>query len=116
MQLPEEEKLSHPKSYLLSTLCILLGGRIAEELQFNDITTGAGNDIDRASDLARKMVCEWGMSEEIGTIFFRADPAMGQGPLISQVTAEKIDHAVEDIIRTAYGKAKKDTHGQQQDP
>lgn len=107
MQLPEEEKLSHPKSYLLNTLCILLGGRIAEELEFSDMTTGAGNDIDRVSDMARKMVCEWGMSDEIGTISFRGDPAMGQGPLISQATAEKIDHAVEEIVSTAYNTAKK---------
>ncbi|MCB2182046.1 MAG: ATP-dependent zinc metalloprotease FtsH [Desulfobulbaceae bacterium] len=107
MQLPEEEKLSHPRSYLLNNLCILLGGRIAEEIEFKDMTTGAGNDIDRASNMARKMVCEWGMSEEIGTISFKGDPAQGgQGPLISQKTAEKIDRAVESLIAQAYSTAK----------
>ncbi|MFH1214900.1 MAG: ATP-dependent zinc metalloprotease FtsH [Pseudomonadota bacterium] len=108
MQLPEEEKLSHSKSYLFSTLCILLGGRIAEEIEFGDITTGAGNDIDRVSDLARKMVCEWGMSEEIGTITFKASsPAAGQpGPIISETTAVKIDSAVKSLISAAYDKAK----------
>ncbi|OKY76587.1 MAG: cell division protein FtsH [Desulfobulbaceae bacterium DB1] len=108
MQLPEEEKLSHSKSYLFTTLCILLGGRIAEEIEFGDITTGAGNDIDRVSDLARKMVCEWGMSEEIGTITFKASsPAAGQpGPIISETTAVKIDSAVKSLIASAYDKAK----------
>ncbi len=106
MQLPEEEKLSHPRSYLLTTLSILLGGRIAEELEYNDMTTGAANDIDRVSDMARKMVCEWGMSEEIGTLSFKGDPSTGQGPLISQNTAEKIDSAVQSLVSSAYEKAK----------
>ncbi|MEW6519454.1 MAG: ATP-dependent zinc metalloprotease FtsH [Thermodesulfobacteriota bacterium] len=109
MQLPEEDKLSHAKSYLFNNLCILLGGRIAEELAFNDVTTGAGNDIDRVSDLARKMVCEWGMSEEIGTITFKAaSPAPGYpGPLISEATAKEIDGAVKSLINSAYDTTKK---------
>lgn len=106
MQLPEEEKLSYPKSHLITTLSILLGGRIAEELEFDDMTTGASNDIDRASDMSRKMVCEWGMSKEIGTISFKGDPATGQGPLISQKTAEKIDAAVQELVTSAYERAK----------
>ncbi len=108
MQLPEEEKLSHSRSYLFTTLCILLGGRIAEEIEFGDITTGAGNDIDRVSDLARKMVCEWGMSEEIGTITFKAaSPAPGYpGPIISESTAIKIDSAVQSLIASAYARSK----------
>ncbi|MFZ5759085.1 MAG: ATP-dependent zinc metalloprotease FtsH [Thermodesulfobacteriota bacterium] len=108
MQLPEEEKLSHSRSYLFTTLCILLGGRIAEEIEFGDITTGAGNDIDRVSDLARKMVCEWGMSEEIGTITFKAaSPAPGYpGPIISESTAIKIDNAVQSLIASAYARSK----------
>jgi cell division protease FtsH len=109
MQLPEEDKLSHSKSYLFNNLCILLGGRIAEEIAFGDITTGAGNDIDRVSDLARKMVCEWGMSEEIGTITFKAaSPAPGYpGPIISEATALKIDGAVKALINSAYDMTKK---------
>jgi len=109
MQLPEEDKLSHSKSYLFNNLCILLGGRIAEEIAFGDITTGAGNDIDRVSDLARKMVCEWGMSEEIGTITFKAaSPVPGYpGPIISEATALKIDDAVKALINSAYETTKK---------
>ncbi|MEW6290959.1 MAG: ATP-dependent zinc metalloprotease FtsH [Thermodesulfobacteriota bacterium] len=109
MQLPEEDKLSHSKSYLFNNLCILLGGRIAEEVAFGDITTGAGNDIDRVSDLARKMVCEWGMSEEIGTMTFKtASPAPGYpGPIISEATAVKIDDAVKGLINSAYSTTSK---------
>jgi len=109
MQLPEEDKLSHSKSYLFNNLCILLGGRIAEEIALGDITTGAGNDIDRVSDLARKMVCEWGMSEEIGTITFKAaNPAPGYpGPIISEATALKIDGAVKSLVNSAYDTSKK---------
>jgi len=109
MQLPEEDKLSHSKSYLFNNLCILLGGRVAEEIALGDITTGAGNDIDRVSDLARKMVCEWGMSEEIGTITFKtASPAPGYpGPIISEATALNIDGAVKTLVNSAYETSKK---------
>ncbi len=66
MQLPEGDRHGYSKNYLLNNLAVLLAGRGAESLIFGDITTGAGNDIERASKLARKMVCEWGMSESIG--------------------------------------------------
>ncbi len=66
MQLPEGDRHGYSRSYLLNNLAVLLSGRVAEDLVFGDITTGAGNDIERASKLARKMVCEWGMSESIG--------------------------------------------------
>jgi cell division protease FtsH len=66
MQLPMDEKYTHARGYLLNSIAILFGGRVAEKLIFNEITTGAGNDIERASELARKMVCEWGMSDELG--------------------------------------------------
>jgi len=69
-QLPIDDKYTHAKSYLLNNLRIFLGGRVAEELVFNEITTGAGNDIERASNMARKMVCEWGMSEKLGPLTF----------------------------------------------
>lgn len=109
MQLPQEEKYSHQRSYLFNNLCILLGGRIAEEIEFGDITTGAGNDIDRVSDMARKMVCEWGMSEDIGPMTFRAaDPATGHpGPIVSEATAVKIDEAVKSLVLAAYDNAKR---------
>ena len=65
-QLPIDERHTQPKSYILSMLAVLMGGRAAEELILKDITTGAGNDIERATDIARRMVCDWGMSENWG--------------------------------------------------
>ncbi len=70
MQLPIDDRHSYSKEFLYNTLAILLGGRVAEELIFKSVTTGAGNDIERATDLARKMVCEWGMSEKLGPLTF----------------------------------------------
>ncbi|MCP4715503.1 MAG: ATP-dependent zinc metalloprotease FtsH, partial [Deltaproteobacteria bacterium] len=67
-QLPTDEKHTYPREFLLNNIAILLGGRVAEELIFNEVTTGAGNDIERATDMARKMVCEWGMSDELGPL------------------------------------------------
>ena len=69
-QLPEDEKHNYQKKYLLGRLDILMGGRSAEKLIFNDTSTGAGNDIATATDIARKMVCEWGMSDKIGPLTF----------------------------------------------
>ncbi|MFW5906623.1 MAG: ATP-dependent zinc metalloprotease FtsH, partial [Desulfobia sp.] len=69
-QLPSVEHYTHAKSYLLNNLCILLGGRVAEQLIMGEITTGSGNDIERATDLAHKMVCEWGMSDDMGPVTF----------------------------------------------
>ncbi len=66
MQLPEEDRHGYSKNYLRNNLVVLLAGRMAEELVMDDITTGAGNDIERATKMARKMVCEWGMSDKIG--------------------------------------------------
>ena len=65
-QLPQDEKYTYASKYLLNNLVILFGGRVAEELVFKQITTGAGNDIEKATDLARRMVCEWGMSDKLG--------------------------------------------------
>ena len=70
MQLPTDDRHSYSKEFLYNTLAILMGGRVAEELVFQHVTTGAGNDLERATDLARKMVCEWGMSEKLGPITF----------------------------------------------
>jgi len=69
-QLPLDDRHNYSKSYIRSQLCVLLGGRAAEKLIFNELTTGAGNDIERATELARKMVCEWGMSEKLGPLTF----------------------------------------------
>jgi cell division protease FtsH len=106
-QLPIEEKHTHSKGYLISRMCILLGGRAAEELVFEDITTGAGNDIEQATALARKMVCEWGMSDMGPLTFGKKEEQIFLGREISQHrdysedTAIKIDKEVKDIVMTA---------------
>ena len=69
-QLPQDEKYTYDSAYLLNNLVILFGGRVAEELVLKQVTTGAGNDIEKATDLARRMVCEWGMSEKLGPMTF----------------------------------------------
>jgi len=108
MQLPQEEKYSQDRTFLNNNLCTLLGGRLAEEIVFSEVTTGAGNDIERASDIARRMVCEWGMSEVIGTLTFRpADPLHGQpGQIMSEATAQIIDAEVKKLVSAAYDRAK----------
>ncbi len=105
MQLPIDEKHTHARRFLLNTISILFGGRVAEKIIFDEITTGAGNDIERASELARKMVCEWGMSDELGPLAYgKKEEQIFLGREISQHrdysedTARKIDDAVKKII------------------
>jgi len=69
-QLPIDEKHTYPKDYLMNNVAIMMGGRAAEELVLNRQTTGAGNDIENSTEIARKMVCEWGMSEKLGPLAF----------------------------------------------
>ncbi|NOQ46101.1 MAG: cell division protein FtsH, partial [Desulfobulbaceae bacterium] len=103
MQIPEADKYSFPCTYLFDKICILLGGRIAEELIYEEFSTGCANDIERVSEIARRMVCEWGMHEDIGPIVFKNPDQPGLfGPTISEKTAETIDAAVKDIIDRAY--------------
>jgi cell division protease FtsH len=111
MQLPMDEKYTHARGYLLNSIAILFGGRVAERLVFNEITTGAGNDIERASELARKMVCEWGMSEELGPLAYGKKEEhiflgreIAQHRDYSEQTAQKIDAAVKQIIVEANDK------------
>jgi cell division protease FtsH len=108
MQLPEEERNSQDRTFLNNTLRTLLGGRIAEEIVFNEMTTGAGNDIERVSDIARRMVCEWGMSPAVGPMTFKAsDPLNGQpGQIMSEETARLIDNEVKKLVQAAYDDAK----------
>ncbi len=108
MQLPTEERYTHSRKFLEHSLCILFGGRVAEKLIFDEITTGAGNDIERASDMARKMVCEWGMSEELGPLTFGKKEEqiflgreIGQRRDFSEDTARRIDDEVYKIIKIA---------------
>ncbi len=111
--LPIEEKHSYSKTYIFSKLLHLFGGRVAEEIIFNDVTTGASNDIERATDIARKMVCEWGMSEDIGPIHYGVkndNPFLGKEltrtTSISEEIGKKIDGAVQKIIFTALEKTR----------
>ena len=111
-QLPIDEKHTHPKAYLLNSIVIFLGGRAAEELVLKDLTTGAGNDLERATELARKMVCEWGMSEELGPLTFgkREEQIFlgrefAQHRDYSEETAVKIDEAIRKVIETSHNQA-----------
>ncbi len=110
--LPIDEKHNYSREYLLDQLGILLGGRIAEEITMGSITTGAGNDLERATDLARRMVCEWGMSDSMGPLTFgKKEEQIFLGREISQHqdysedTALKIDQEVKRFITGAYTRA-----------
>jgi len=112
-QLPEDDRYMHTKEYLLGRLAVLMGGRAAEELVFDRLTTGAGNDISRATDITRKMVCSWGMSSKIGPLFFgKKDDAVFLGKEISsskdysEKTAVMIDEEIKTIVSNSYKKAK----------
>ncbi len=113
MQLPAEDKYSHTKEYLDATITVMMGGRIAEEKFLGHMTTGAGNDIERATDMARKMVCEWGMSEMGPLTFGRPEQEIflgrdfGRTQDYSESTANQIDAEVKRIVTSAYDRAKK---------
>jgi cell division protease FtsH len=111
--LPVDEKHTYPKEYLLAQLVMLLGGRVAEELVFNQMTTGAGNDIERATHLARMMVCEWGMSEKMGPLTFgKQEDQIFLGRELSthrdfsEDTAQKIDEEIRSLVVGAHDRAK----------
>ncbi|MEK6525388.1 MAG: ATP-dependent zinc metalloprotease FtsH [Nitrospirota bacterium] len=114
MQLPTDDRHNFSKEFLYNTLAILLGGRVAEELVLNHITTGAGNDLERATDLARKMVCEWGMSEKLGPLTFgKKNEEIFLGREIathrdfSEQVAIEIDHEVKRLVTENYERAKR---------
>ena len=109
MQLPIDDKHSYSKEFLYNTLSILFGGRVAEELIFKSVTTGAGNDIERATELARKMVCEWGMSEKLGPLTFGKKEEevflgrdFGSKRDFSEQVALEIDKEVKRLVVEAY--------------
>lgn len=113
-QLPEEERFTRNKEYLLSNLAILMGGRAAEKIALDQVTTGASNDIERATALARKMVCEWGMSDSMGPLSFgKKDEQVflgrefHQAQELSEGTAQEIDSEVRRIVTDAYSTAVK---------
>jgi cell division protease FtsH len=111
MQLPEEDRHGYSRSYLRNNLVVLLGGRVAEEIIFDDITTGASNDIERVTKLARKMVCEWGMSEAVGTLAIGEtgeEVFIGrewvQNKNFSEDTARLVDSEVKRIVEEAHSR------------
>jgi cell division protease FtsH len=111
MQLPIDDKHSYNKEYLLAQLAILMAGRIAEEKYMHHMTTGAGNDIERATDMARKMVCEWGMSELGPLSFGKKEEQIFLGREIAQhrdyseETAIRIDEQVKKLVQGGYNTA-----------
>ncbi len=106
-QLPEEDRYTYTKDYLLDKLCVLFGGRVAEELALGTISTGAGNDIERATEIARKMVTEWGMSDRIGPIAVRTKEQFGEpSEMVSEDMKRLIDREVKRIIKEAYEKTR----------
>jgi cell division protease FtsH len=113
MQLPVDDRHTYSKTYLQNNLAVLFGGRAAEEIVFNSITTGAGNDIERATAMAKRMVCEWGMSEEFGPmalgkkddeVFLGRDMAHIKD--YSEETAKLIDLEVKRILGDSYSRAR----------
>src|SRR6266516_2943203 len=113
MQLPEDDKHTYTREYLEAMLAVLMGGRSAEEIFLGHITTGAGNDIERATEIARNMVCEWGMSELGPLAYGKKDEAIFLGREIAQHrdysedTAIQIDKEVKRIVNGGYERAKK---------
>ena len=112
MQLPIDDKHNYTKDYLETTIAIMMGGRIAEEMFLNQMSTGAGNDIERATELARKMVCEFGMSDLGPLTFGKKEEQIFLGREISQhrdyseATAIKIDDEVRRLVQKGYDSAK----------
>ena len=111
MQLPIDDKHTYTKTYLEGTLTVLMGGRCAEEIFLGHITTGAGNDIERATDISRKMVCDWGMSSLGPLAYGKKEEAIFLGREIAQHrdysedTAIRIDQEVHRIVTAAYNNA-----------
>ena len=112
-QLPVDDRYTYPREFLHNTIAVLLGGRAAEELVLKHMTTGAGNDIERATELARKMVCEWGMSDKIGPLAYgKKDEEIFLGKEIvrhrdySESTAVEIDTEIKETVIKNYERAK----------
>tara|TARA_B100000745_G_scaffold4805_2_gene4023 strand:- start:20 stop:1234 length:1215 start_codon:yes stop_codon:yes gene_type:complete len=113
MQLPEEDRYSHNREYLLARISVLMGGRIAEEIFMEQMTTGAANDFEHSTDLAQKMVQRWGMSDSLGPRVFgdnESEVFMGRDLVthrnLSNATAEEVDKEVSRIIAEQYDRAR----------
>ncbi len=114
MQLPEEDRYSYTKEYLMSQIAILFGGRVAEEVFMNQMTTGASNDFERATDLARKLVTRFGMTTELGPVIYgenESEVFLGRSVTstkhVSEATMQKIDETIRNILETQYSLAVK---------
>jgi cell division protease FtsH len=113
MQLPSEDKYSYTKEFLDSTITVMMGGRIAEEVFIGHMTTGAGNDFEKATEMAHKMVCEWGMSSLGPLTFGKPDQEiflgrdLGRRADYSEATAIQIDNEIKRIVTTAYEHGRK---------
>ena len=112
MQLPMDEQHTYQRNYLINSLAILMGGRCAEEICLGEMTTGAGNDIERATEMARKMVCEWGMSEKMGPLTYGAKEEQvflgkdfSSQKNFSDQTAKLIDQEVKTLVMGGYTRA-----------
>ncbi len=112
-QLPLEDKYTYSKDYIEAELAVMMGGRLAEEICLGRITTGASNDFEKATEMARRMVCEWGMSELGPTSFGRPEGEVFLGrdfsrqPDYSEDTARKIDNEVNRIVTASFNRAKR---------
>jgi cell division protease FtsH len=113
-QLPVDDRHTYSKDYLRGTIAVMMGGRVAEELKLERLTTGAGNDFERATEMARKMVCEWGMSEKLGPLTFGKQEEqiflgreIAQHRDYSESTAEAIDSEVKAFVLEGYDTARK---------
>lgn len=113
--LPKKNRVTYWRKELIDQLSVLMGGRVAEEIFVHDISNGAKQDIERATQIARSMVCEWGMSDALGTVTYDDRSENGQylglvGPrekMYSEVTAQAIDHEVRRMLDEAYERSKK---------
>jgi cell division protease FtsH len=113
MQLPTEDRYSQDRIRLLSTITVLFGGRIAEEIFMNQMTTGASNDFQRATDLARRMVTQWGMSDSLGPMVYGEEEGeifLGRSVTthknMSEASLQKVDGEIRRILDEQYSKAK----------
>lgn len=108
MQLPEADRHTYTKEYLETQVAVLMGGRVAEELFMNHMTSGASNDIERATDIAQHMVCEWGMSE-LGPLAYRKPGnafEADRAHVVSEATAQRVDEEIRKVVMDAYDRAK----------
>ena len=121
-QIPREDRHNLSRSYLLNRIAIMLGGRVAEKITRDEISTGAGDDLKKATELARRMVCQWGMSEKLGPVTFRQGeqhPFLGreitQPKDFSEKTAQLIDEEIRSIVHDMENKAEETLSGHREE-